>query len=203
MGIRPLINWYYYPSLRISVTQTEERAFRSALLYFEVYLNGLVTQWNRLVEEREYNDELMMQKDLMKDIEAGRAFSQIGDRIQLDLHFYLICWDKINKYSNVLSKHTKNQRIVEICKKIASFTGKATLARHYFEHLDEAVDKGREVYSRGWSSSTGGSMVFRYSDMSKRGKKTQRKIYLGIREVESIMKAYEDILKSLGANTIE
>ena len=68
-----IINYYYYPSVRIDATQKiKSRVFRSALYWVEAYVNGLVLQWNRMVDDVTRSNDLI-REDLMLNAEAAKA----------------------------------------------------------------------------------------------------------------------------------
>ena len=192
------INWYYYPSVRISVTQEKSMSFRSALYYLEFYINAMIVQWNRLCADSAGLKGLG-DVDLQKNVQAANARYQIMDLSNFDTQFYLICLDKIDKYSAVLIAKSDDTRIKKIWKNIKPLTEKASAARNFFEHLDRSVKEEREGFPRTQGFFPPAGMFFKYVDISKKGKKFERELLLGIKEVKSIMKAYDDTLRSLGA----
>ncbi len=190
------IDYYYYASARISVAaKVASPVFRLALYYVEFYLNGLILQWNRMVDEDARHAELM-KADIMSNVEAAKAFSQCVDRFWLDTHFYLICWDKINKHFRTASDAADSRCVREAWKEISDLTEKASGARHFLEHFSDEVKRGG--YGQRGSSFTGRrDFTFWYVSTSNKGKKREASVNLGKAEVEKVMKAYESVLSCL------
>jgi hypothetical protein len=188
--------------VRIDITQRNKLSFlsKSALRFIEFYTNSLIVEWNRIMEDNENHWKIMENFNVMKDIKAGRISAQWSDRLDLDIHFYLICWDKINKYFDVLQRNESgNECIKSAWDEINNLTEKASRARDFYEHL---ADNLTETYSGnplGHSMASDGSFLFNYSDLSNKGVKFERQLTLGRQEVEKVMKAYEKVLKCLGA----
>jgi hypothetical protein len=138
--------------------------------------------------------------DLTKDVEAGRVFAQLNDRLDLDIHFYLICWDKVNKYLGRFSYSEKENSCVKtVWDSLHPLTEKASRARDFFEHLHETITEsnfGKTEYA----FANFKQFSFRYVDVSKKGKRSEREVTLGRAEVEKVMLGYERVLACLGAD---
>ncbi len=192
------IDYHYYPSVRIAATQAvASSAFRSALYYVEVYLNGLIIEWNRMVGDDVLHSDLMKQ-DITSNVEAAKAFSQAVDRLWLDIHFYLVCWDKINKHFKIVSDTSQSECINDAWHEISDLTEKASRARDFLEHLDKDVKRGG-YGQRGTSFTAHREFSFWYTDTSGGGKKHERKVNLGRLQVERVMNAYEKVLSCLSS----
>jgi hypothetical protein len=138
--------------------------------------------------------------DLTKDVEAGKVFAQLGDRLGLDIHFYLICWDKVDKYLGRFSDSEKENSCVKtVWDSLHPLTKKASKARHFFEHLHETITEsnfGKIEYA----FANFKQFSFRYVDVSKKGERFEREVALGRAEVERVMLGYEGVLACLGAD---
>jgi hypothetical protein len=136
----------------------------------------------------------------MKDVEAAKIHHQLLNRITLDIHFYLICWDKVDKYRGRLSTSMKeNQCVQTICSELGQLTAKASRARNHFEHLDRYVDNP-EAIEGGYGFGGYRHFALSYVDISKHGEKQKREVTLGYDELVGMMTGYERILSCLGAN---
>lgn len=195
------INWYYFPSVRLRVTRHLGQVSRLSLYCVEFYANGLIVQWNRIIDDLRTRDQLLDEGyDLKSNIEASRAFAQFGDRLSLDIHFYLVCWDKINKYlKRFVESESDNECIKQIWNNINRLTRKASLARNLFEHLHENISETNYGRTR-YSFTNYEKFLFRYIDVSNKGEKFTRDVTLGKPEVEKAMLSYEGILSCLGAD---
>ncbi|GEM_PF-1601666 len=192
------INWHFYPSIRIGVTQHLNRTSRSTLRHVEFYVNGLIVQWNRIVDDLKESRRLMG-LDLTRDALAAKVYSQLNDRLELDIHFYLICWDKIDKHlEKFVDSEGGSECIGVIWKEIKSLTSNASMGRHYFEHLDKRIVQGKPE-GMGYFFSNYAGFTFRYIDEAKGGKRKEKQITLGRSQVEKVILAYEKILRCLGA----
>jgi hypothetical protein len=194
------INFHFYSSLRISVRDRfRSAAARSALYHVETYVNGLVVQWNRMAEDVALSSRIMETENLMENVEAAKVDSQLGDRFQLDIHFYLICWDKIQKHLALFDRSQGDSVISAIRARIRTMLAHAVRARNFLEHLDKQITETM-FGMRSTSISSDGQFTFRYEDMSKRGAKHERVVTLGRTEVLQVLLAYIDLLERLGVN---
>jgi hypothetical protein len=144
--------------------------------------------------------QVIMNADLSKNIEAARIHSQFSDRFELDFHFYLICWDKVNKHlGRFADDQSGNQCIKTIWDTLSPVTSNASLGRHFLEHLDKIIArKEREDFQYFIPNYDG--FAFKYFDLDRDSKRVERQIPLGRSEVEKVIKAYEGILRCLGAD---
>ena len=196
------INWYYYPSVRIGTTKTLNWVSRSTMYWLEKYVNGLIVQFNRLLGDWVATWEAQ-KGDLMKDAERAKAFHQWSERQSLDIHFYLICWDKVDKFFRRLARSERAKDCVqEVWTELRPVTEKASLARNFFEHLDETISEENFGQS-GHTMSSKGDFAFQYIDVSKKGERFERRVVLGRAQVESVLLAYEKVLVCLGADISE
>lgn len=169
------------------------------MYHLENYVNGLVLQWNRIGDDNMRHQALSWSGALMSNDDVARAFAQYSNRIMLDIHFYLVCWDKANKYFDVVSRNSKSNCIEATWKALSPLTERASRARDFFEHLDKQLsDNNFGTTSYGISGSQ--HFMFGYVDVSNKGKKIERKLTLGRAEVEQVMITYENVLSCLGAD---
>jgi len=194
------IDRHYYPSVRIAATAkvVESKVFRIALYWLEFYVNALVLQWNRMGESLT-SREAMLRGNLVSRPQGAKAFSQLGDRLTLDIHFYLICWDKIKKHFRVVSGATDSRCIKDVWSEIQVMSERASRARHFFEHLDKTVAEGN-FGELGYGFANLRTFVFRYFETSGKKGRIERQVTLGRDEVENVMMAYESVLTCLEAD---
>jgi hypothetical protein len=84
--------------------------FQIALQQLQIYVNGLVIQWNRLGEGYSRSADILRNNTLLDDAQRAKL-ARNQERIELDLHFYLNCWDKIAKYFTALVKYADSEDI--------------------------------------------------------------------------------------------
>jgi hypothetical protein len=185
----PRIDAYIVPDLQVGDGRRfKSPVARAAFRFFRDYLNGAITQWNRLVEAENANRLLGGGGD-------GRAF----DQARIDLHFYLICWDKMHKYLEVFVTEQDEPEISTIHSQVKSLLRNGKLARDHLEHLNERfTDKTAVFHSRGMGSD--GSLTFDYDDVRNKGDKVRRSVRLGKSEVERMVVVYRDIVSRLEAH---
>ena len=184
----------------MGVTQKLNWVSRSTLYRVEFYVNGLIVQYNRMVDDLKDSAQVMLDADPTKNIEASKIHSQFSDRFALDFHFYLICWDKVNKHlGRFANNQGENQCIKTIWDALSPLTSKAALGRHFLEHLDKIISRKQPEEFQYFIPNYDG-FAFKYFDLDRDGKRVEKQIPLGRAEVEKVMKAYEGILRCLGAD---
>jgi len=212
-----LIDWHYFffhaqPAKNLSPFST------TILGHLEFYINGLIVQWNRIqsdeaessrrrsayprtLEEAEAYVQERSKMGTAKRLEEAKLDFQLKERFILDVHFYLVCWDKVNKYfGRFANKEKDNPCIWEAWKGISSLTEKASRARDYFEHFDKMLPKdyaGDIPLTQSFSISAS-QFEFGYSELSGKRKKFERRVTLGRLEIETVMVAFEQSLSCLG-----
>jgi hypothetical protein len=165
------INLYYYPGPRIAVSgKLKSRTARVMLLHLETYLNGLITEWNRLAQSTNESFRLSIEgADLGSDPDAQARNFRLKNLAELDVHFYLICWDKIDKFFRAFSRAQGDAEIVAAYRGVEELLRKAALARNFLEHLDRRILIGG-FRPRTRSMGGGGSFRFGYEETSNKGK---------------------------------
>lgn len=192
------INFHFYSSLRISIAaHFRSGTAKSAIYLVEFYVNGLVVEWNRIAESISASNKLMLGGAAASNDEAARILVQVQHRFILDTHFYLICWDKIEKHLSLFERAQGSPEVSAIRARIENLLSKGALARHFLEHLDKQVTEGKIGIKSAAVTGTGG-FTFTYEDESKKGRKIERVVTLGRAEVLQVANAYIDILSSLG-----
>jgi hypothetical protein len=194
------VDVHFYPSLRIAVTQRfrNERA-RGALYHTEVFLNGLITQWNRLADMNNRLQNLIA-KLSPSDPQVLGELSQLQDIRALDVHFYLICWDKLDKFLTVFEREQSDPAVSQLVAGARPLLKSAAQGRNFLEHLDKSNDGWmRGIQSMYFNSIDGGQAGLAYTDVSNRGRKIPRHLDLGRREVVRMIDLYVGILRHLGA----
>jgi hypothetical protein len=194
------INFHFYSSLRISVaTRFKSTTARNALYLVEFYVNGLVVQWNRIADDMNLANRIQWSGEISTNVDAAKAFVQLQDRFRLDIHFYLICWDKIDKHFELFDRAQSESDITSVRARIRDLLSKGALARHFLEHLDKHVPEG-EVGIRSAAIGSDGRFTFTYEDVSRKGEKHERSVALGRAEVIRVLHAYIDVLERLGVD---
>lgn len=193
------INLHYFASMRISVSDKFRSATaRNALYYVEHYLNGLIDQWNRIADDMEGTLRLQRESDLKVDRMAASAFSQLADRTDFDVHFFLTCWDMLDKFLTLFEREQADPSISAILGEVSGLLQKAVRARGYFEHLDERIMRGAGQ-TRARSAGGGASLAISYEEELGPGSTEVKTEAFGREEIRRIALAYNRILEHLGA----
>jgi hypothetical protein len=192
------INLHYYATMRISISEKfRSDIARSALYYVEHYLNGLITQWNRIADEMEASTQLM-RLNLQHDRAAAAVFTQMSDREDFDTHFFLICWDKVHKFLELFERAQADAPVSAICREISPVLEKGAEARDYLEHLDQRLEAGGGK-TRARAGGGGGNLVISYEERLKGGVVQSRSEAFGREEIRHVAQAYNRILEQMGA----
>lgn len=175
------------PSLRWLLARS--RRSWEALYLIRLYLNAVIGQWNRIVgglNERLRADELLRPGPQPPAVAA--SLQRTGEQIGLDIHFYLIGWDKLAKFFALLRRASPITCMDELLRPIQGTLSEVQLARHFFEHMDDRVEtRGLPGYGQVWA---GSSFTFGYEDHSKGGQIRRRQVQLGRAEIEKAVLAY-------------
>jgi hypothetical protein len=199
MRIAEPLDFYIYPDIRGNVAGRMKSLVASQALYqVEVYVNGLVTQWNRICEDVNTTFTIMAEPSSVPHADAVKSQLRASDLGDLDTHFYLICWDKLDKFFALFGKLQDDPVVSKIVARVGPLLGKAALARHFLEHLHEQLERGNTA-PRGRGLSSGGSFSFRYVDKSNKGRLIERLVTLGRAEIQQVIDAYLEILRHFGA----
>jgi len=201
----PRIRLDLFPGLRVQVSGGLRTSAGKAALYgIEFYTTGLILQWRRIVETADQTFREMEEAahvptpdhrpPFIKEIEGSRR----RDLVELDLHFFLICWDKLDKCWSLLNHEEANLEITKIYAPIKTALYSAARARDYLEHLDRRYKKSG-LSGGGHAMGSDGSLSFIYQDVSNKDKTYDRQIDLGKAQVEKMREAYKSALRLLGA----
>ena len=179
-----------------------------ALLNLEQYVNGLIIQWNRVMMDQQVSHSLVIDSSALASSQMVSVAVESKTRLKelqnsqsqafglgfLDIHFYLICWDKIKRRLDQLLEEEPGLRSVPSYKRIRSILKQAKKARDFMEHLDEKNRQGQGVGMQG-----NDELVFRYVDTERKTKKDQpeKVVALGKAEVALVTKTYEEIIETL------
>jgi len=168
------------------------------------YVGGAILQWFRL-EEGRYSQQDLAQSYRKKGSDFDKALyfqmihkmSVLADISELDLHFFLICLDKIVRSMEELTKGEKKLKIdlKEVEKKMR--VNEVKKGRHYFEHLIERIVENRSVDSF-TDQSISKSLIFRFT-----GKEANSTFELDFGEsyLQNVLTAYAKILEHFGNET--
>jgi hypothetical protein len=192
------INLHYYASIRIEISEKfRTPTARQALYYVEHYLNALIVQWNRIADDLQATSELM-NADLLHDRAAASVLLQFSDRTDFDIHFFLISWDKIQKFLELFDTEQKDPVVSSIHAEIAPLLAKGSEVRHYFEHLNDRLAQGGGLtLGRGYGG--GATLNIAYEVRQPGSVIEQRLESFGREEVRRVALAYNRILEHLGA----
>ena len=155
------------------------------LTTLQSYNNGLVVQWLRMMDDLEQMRGAVTEdgKVILDDHMAAQK------QLEMDIHFFIICWDKVKKFMLKFQQEEDDRKIYQIHKGVKEILDEIPDARHFLEHLDEeiAAGKGRP---RGWRFS-GGSFYYNYT-RTKKGKPVSGMATIGLKEILMVRKAFED-----------
>jgi hypothetical protein len=184
----PRIDDYFYPSGSLAEGwKFKSQKARAAWILFRLYLNGTITQWNRMAENADSS-----RKDM------GNL--QVWCRNQIDLHFYLICWDKMHKYLKVFVNEQDDSEILRIYSRIKRLLEMGKLARDHLEHLDKRIDRPTTGFHY-LGIGSDGMLTLAYRDVPNKGGIIERDVALGKDEVEQVMATFKNIMDVLEGST--
>lgn len=211
---RNSINFHFDPMRRMnaeSKSGIKSKAFGHALWQLEFYLEGLITQWNRIVEDIDLQSDALRHRVLtfkagsvpqtFEDFKADFQLTQENhNRLYLDIHLYLICWDKVRKFFEVISDTADKPCVRTVWNEIQGFTEKVQRARGLLEHLDEHSRRGGGGLT-GFAIDPMGGLNLNFSGTRKNGKSTRMTLDVGVVQVGLAIAAYEKVLSCIQANT--
>jgi hypothetical protein len=195
---QPAVDVQFNRHLRLSLNDKfRTEGAKSALAFAELYLNGMVTQWNRLAQGTNELNRLMWDLSRRTDPELARARTRVSTQIQVDVHLYVICWDKVANFLQLFNRRQRDSAISEIYSGVKGTLGRAIEARHFFEHYDEKlkVDKP-PPFSFGGMGGDGNGALNLYS-LSEEGEWMVKPVFIGRSEIERVARAYNGILSIL------
>lgn len=165
-----------------------------ALINLESYVNGLILQWNRTMTEEEAHTRIMTSGLLSSNRQLQEDMIRLRTTSSLDIHFYLICWDKVNKHFEKLAKSQRHPDIGIARRPVRKLLEQASKARDFFEHLENKNQQGHGVRMGGDDE-----VEFSYVDTDRKTGRDlpESKVELGKREVQMIIKAYETVVEGL------
>jgi hypothetical protein len=152
----------------------------NTLYILELYVNGLIIQWNKImVEMQDYWDN----NDNYSAVEVLRR----SNLLFLDIHYYVICWDKIGKNVDRLKRITTDRNLHLACKKFKPILERISSIRNYYEHLDEQSIQARRY------SFKNDQLTLRYF---RKNENVQHSITLGRKELDNLLVAFEGIVET-------
>lgn len=171
----------------------------SFLNTLENYVNGAIIQYYRLNDAHKLSAQLLLQRNAVPFNRTLSDSLHLNLHLRfLDLHYYAICVDKIEKLHQkflkqvaLLAKPMKDSDDIRVKRKFAEkqlnmVLSPITEARHYLEHIDREIRKGNfdglnlETNEAGTKFSYG------------RGEK---RVVVNIEDVEKIKRAYEALVR--------
>jgi hypothetical protein len=173
-----------------------------ALANLERYLNGLVIQWNRILEDWDLiAPRLGKLEEYVDNIEPLTTLQETGTSYWLDAHFYLTSWDNVRKNFEVLVKREPIPEIGLAWRGVKVMLRDASRARDFHEHSSEWESQYYSVSVGGIDGRTGRDDGLFVLYPPKRGIKKlgARWVQLGRPEVLKVADAYEMVLKALAS----
>jgi hypothetical protein len=176
---------------------------RTAYYGFRQYLRAAQTQWNRVAEAHNETQRLLATPGFASDDEAVRAQQRISERLFLDLHFYLVCWDKMDKYLRRFERIQNDGRIGAAVAGVAPLMSEAVRGRNFFEHYDNLLappDVGPLGHGFGVAG-TGDSARFTvsFTERGPGGTRRHRALALGRGEMLRVVEVGEQIIDCLAS----
>jgi hypothetical protein len=155
--------------------QTSLHAFQAV----EKYLNGIILQWNRIVA-------FTYAKDF------GPIYFEIAE---LEIQFYLACWDMVEKYLVLFAKEERDRAIYVAVHDIRPILHDASSARNYYEHSNrELKEKGIGPTGHGFGYPRGFHLT--YPKMED-GKRASKDFDLGMPEIKLLIQVFDEIVAIL------
>jgi hypothetical protein len=176
---------------------------RTAYYTFRRFLEATKIQWNRIAEEHNEMMRLAPLSNPQTNPGPALSFSRVSELLFLDLHFYLICWDKMDKYLRRFSQLQNDMDIARILVELAPLLSDAVSARDHFEHWDKLLmppdlgplGYGFAVVGMGDSA----TFTVSYDERGKGGVKRLKSVALGRKELAHVIEVGERIIDHLEA----
>lgn len=111
---------------------------RMALLLLQEYVNGAIIQWGRINILNRYLNKMtskMMKGELLKN----NSFWRKHKMLFLEVHYYFICGDKINKLFQSFCSHEKSANLRILKRKHLRKLKPFKEARDGIEHIDNLI----------------------------------------------------------------
>jgi hypothetical protein len=186
--------------------RSQESVF--ALINLEDNVNGLILQWNRIMSDQVISLRLSRLAFSLEEswraspsqalrIQSDQAFNEYWKAVNvgsLDVHFYLICWEQVNRRFEQLERLEPYPKIGLARRPVKDLLDLASKARGFSEHSDE---KNKQGLSIGMSGDD--ELEFGYTDTDRKTRRDlpEKKVKLGKTEVRMIIKAYEEVVNAL------
>jgi hypothetical protein len=194
-----LISKYYDEAKSASVifyhSNNDDAA--AALINLERYLNGLIRQWNRISRQSK-----LLETNLAGSMTGGRSaesaknLEKISKLLTLEVHFYIICWDKVQKHFKKLEVLSRIPEVGRARRPVRTLLENASRARGFLEHLDNHVISGGLGQAFGFSFGRGDELIFSYAYVKGRPDATRR-VALGKVQLCQMMSIYESMVGDL------
>jgi hypothetical protein len=156
-------------------------------LLIRFYLNGTILQFNRMVEDLNESNRLMSNPRVTTDLSTQQELSRSHERYEMDIHFYLVCWDKLAKFYGLYERLWNRPVLTAVLQPVRKTLNAGSRARNYFEHLDDRIERDR-FRSRG-SGMAGSSFSFGYEERTAKGATVHRQVTLGRAEILRVIAA--------------
>lgn len=197
-GLR--IGQYFYDGVRIKPSKLKDSKTSIALFNLEVYLNGVVMQWDRIAEietawASEAKDFLMKHPSPPSspppfDFEEFRQRAIRTTLMMIDAHLYVNCWDKVRVHFSRVAKDVPTARpffarLSEVFKDLPT-------VRNFYEHFHQ-----EEIQGQGYGWSSDGSFTVSYLPKGETDPSKIRRKQLGLSEITELRSAYGEMMEAL------
>jgi hypothetical protein len=176
----------------------DDPALHSLINTLEDYINGAIIQYTRIIQDHEIGNELMYSSsiDQYDQSISDSLFMNLQIKL-LDIHYYAICLDKVEKlYKILLRRLSKIDHIDENTEMIREKRKKAekmlnlvshplSEARNYLEHIEEEICNNNFSGFRIETNESG--IKFTYGN--------ENKYMIDISEIEKVKNAYEALIE--------
>lgn len=158
-----------------------------------LYVNGVSKQWSRIRSLSEQIFEIPFDS-LKEGSEERRLFLRLQQARELDIHFYLTCWDGVRKHYKDFVRKDGDPEIRKAWGDVWKLLESIKPVRHFFEHLDE-----RDMQGKGFQFTRSGT-YFRVSYFERGAKPSENKwVSLGNQEVELLNRAFDRVVSVIQA----
>jgi hypothetical protein len=156
-GFSSQVHIFYEAETVVSRIEHIDPTIRIAFHSLENYINALTVQADRIFQDQETGPDLIDRSEQTGDNEAQLAGELYIAMIFIDLHFYFICLDKVEKLFRLsldtlakIARGATDADSVRAKRRLADealsrATQDCDTARNFHEHLDKEIAKGRHA----------------------------------------------------------